>query len=377
MAAAKSGYRKGRPVLPDFHVMPTPLNRLGWSSFFQDFLNQFPLKSGELVGRACYQHSRSLDVWTENGIVTSIISGKIKHQARSRQDLPVIGDWVRVDYDGATNHALLTQILPRRTALIRKSAGTAMVEQVIAANIDSVFIVTAPDQDFSLNRIERYLLLIRESGAEPVIILNKIDLVATANVCVDAIVQALPDCPVFCVSAKTGQGISRIQALVPEGKTVAMVGSSGVGKSSLINALKGTEELRVFDVRMGDNKGRHTTTHRELLMMPGLGLLIDTPGMRELQLWADDLDPNDAFEDFDSYRGRCRFSDCQHLNEPECAIREAVQMGQLTDARYQNYLRIHAELKNLGQKKQTRRYRAKGKERPRLQHPGNSPDDHH
>jgi ribosome biogenesis GTPase len=245
------------------------------------------------------------------------------------------------------------RVLPRKSKFSRKAAGDTTEEQVVAANVDTVWIVSSLDQDFSLRRIERYLTLAWESGASPVVVLTKSDLSGDGHRCTREVESISMGIPVHMTSSLTQDGINELEAYFCNHATVALLGSSGVGKSTLINALAGGVLQKTAEVRE-DGKGRHTTTHRQLLSLPNGGLIIDTPGMRELQLWESQTGLADTFGDIDQLATRCRFSDCRHAGEPGCAVVEAVRRGQLAEDRLQSYQKLQRELAHLERKQDAR-----------------------
>jgi ribosome biogenesis GTPase len=259
--------------------------------------------------------------------------------------LPAVGDWVVIDEAGA-DRAVITSVLPRLNRLSRKTAGRETVEQVIAANVDIFFIVTGLDDNFNVNRIERYLTLAYESGVEPVIILNKVDLCDPEDLAVkqDAVESIAGVSPVLVVSAEYKIGMDEISAMITKGKTAVLAGSSGVGKSSIINSLLGEDRQTVQEIRDSDGRGRHTTTRRELIVLAGGGLIIDTPGMREVQLWAGEESLTQSFSDIEELAEECRFRDCRHESEPGCAVKAALEDGRLDAARFENYRKMEKEI---------------------------------
>jgi ribosome biogenesis GTPase len=238
-------------------------------------------------------------------------------------------------------------VLPRRGAFSRKVAGALTDEQVVAANVDVVFIVMALDADFSIPRLERYLLLARDSGAAPVVLLTKPDVTDAVDARVAEVIAIAPHVPIRVVAPKAGVGLDAVTDHLPRGRTAALLGSSGVGKSTIINRLIGEDVQKTREVREADSKGRHTTTHRELVVLPNGGLIIDTPGMRELQLWEVDGAAREAFEDVEALAAGCHFTDCRHRDEPRCAVRAAVLNGTLDARRLDSYLKLQDELRTL------------------------------
>ncbi len=282
-----------------------------------------------------------------SGEITAELSGKLRNAARSRADLPAVGDWVAVRLSDTGDHGLIEALMPRTGAFVRKAPGARTEEQIVAANIDVVFLVMGLDNDYNVRRLERYLTLAWDSGATPVIVLNKADLCDTLEPCREEIDGVAFGVPVCVTSAAEGDGVDELRAHVGPGKTAGFVGSSGVGKSTLINALLGEARQTVKAVREDDSRGRHTTTRRELIPLPEGGLLLDTPGMRELQLWGDESGLQQTFQDIQEFAEQCRFNDCQHANEPGCAVRAALETGELDKGRFQSYLKLQREMRYL------------------------------
>jgi len=322
------------------------LKELGWSGFFQKNFEPYKHK-GLTAGRVIREHRRIYTVCCENGHLTAELAGKIDYDAQTLADYPAVGDWVAVKIVPQENKAVIRAILPRKSKFTRKVAGRDIKEQVIAVNIDTVFIVSSLDAEFNLRRIERYLVLTWDSGAEPVIILNKTDLCHDVQSYIEQLKFIAPDVTIYPISAEKNIGIESLYEYLGSGKTVSLLGSSGVGKSTIINSILGMEHLETAPVREEDNKGRHTTTHRELILLPEGGAVIDNPGMRELHLWADEDSVKRAFEDVEQIAEMCRFRDCLHETEPECAVRQAIEDGQLSAERVANSQKLKEELKLL------------------------------
>jgi len=283
-------------------------------------------------------------LWTAEGEVLAEAAGRLRHEALGRHELPAVGDWVAYRPDPHHARARIEAVLPRSSAFTRKVAGSETKQQVVAANIDTVFLVTALDRDFNPRRVERYLLLAAQSGARAVIILNKTDIAGPhVGDAVATMQEIAGGVPVHAISAKTRAGLDALAPYLDSGQTVALLGSSGVGKSSLINALAGEDVLRTQTVRESDSRGRHTSTHRQMVRLPGGALLIDTPGMRELQLWDVGESLNQAFDDIDALAADCRFRDCRHKTEPGCAVKAAVASGVLPADRHESFLKLQGE----------------------------------
>ncbi|WP_312112032.1 ribosome small subunit-dependent GTPase A [Brevibacillus reuszeri] len=329
------------------------LKSLGWNEYFADHFAPYA-EQGYSVGRISLEHKRIYRLMSEHGELLGEVTGKLRYEATGREDYPAVGDWVvinpRVEEKKASIHALL----PRKSKFSRKAAGDTVEEQIVAANVDIVFLVNALNNDFNIRRMERYLILAWESGASPVIVLSKADLCDDLDARLAEVESVAIGVPVHVVSAEHGEGLEQLAPYLGEGKTIALMGSSGVGKSTLINKLSGSEMQRVSEVREGDDRGRHTTTHRELFRLPEGGLMIDTPGMRELQLWEADEGFRGAFDDIESIAETCRFYDCQHVQEPGCAVRGAIEDGTLEKARFDSYLKLQRELAHLARKEDAR-----------------------
>jgi len=334
----------------------------GWNETRENEFREYR-ERGWIPGRILLEHKRMYRVWTEQGELLGELSGKLRFEADERGDLPAVGDWVAVAPRAAEGKATVHAVLTRRAKFSRKAAGAETVEQIVAANVDVVLLVASMNRDFNVRRLERYLLLAWESGARPVIVLTKMDACDDPEAYVSQATAVAMGVPVVPASAERGDGMDAVRAYVAPGTTVALLGSSGVGKSTLANALLGADAQKVSGVREKDARGRHTTTHRELFVVPGGGLLIDTPGMRELQLWDAADAASAAFDDVASLAERCRFSDCGHVAEPGCAVREAIAQGKLDAGRLQSYRKMASEAAYAARKEQEKR-RKLGKKRP-------------
>ena len=331
----------------------TDLTTFGWDDFFQANFKSY-VAHGYAVGRVVLEHKNLFRVHTEYGEMPAEISGKLRHQTLNRSDLPAVGDWVAISSHQQGGRALIHAVLPRRTSFMRKTAGQRTEEQIVGANIDTVFLLTSLNQDFSVRRIERYLVIAWESGAKPVIVLSKADLCADLSERMTEVQAVAHGVSVHAISVVTGFGLDDLRQYFKRGQTVALLGSSGVGKSTLINHLTGVDHFKVQTVRKQDDRGRHTTSHRELVLLPAGGLVLDTPGMRELQLWDGEESLHLVFDDIEALAANCFFSNCRHQDEPWCAVRDALDVGTIDAGRYESYEKLQKELNYLARRKDKR-----------------------
>ena len=322
--------------------MPLTLEALGWRPRFAEAYE--PLRAeGTEPARVSLEHTHIYRVMAASGEQLARVSGRLRHAAEGRADFPGVGDWVVLERPATGGDARIRAVLPRFSQFVRRAAGNPTEKQVVAANIDVVFLVSGLDHDFNPRRIERYLVTAWDSGASPVIVLNKADLVDDPGAQIREVETLAAGVPVVAVSAKRPESLAVLREHVGDGRTAALLGSSGVGKSSIANGLIGEDVLRTRDVRDYDSRGRHTTSGRQLLLLPGGGILIDTPGMRELQLWDTGEAVAGAFADIDALAGGCRFRDCRHASEPGCAVVAAVADGTLPEGRLESFRKLQAE----------------------------------
>jgi ribosome biogenesis GTPase len=306
-----------------------------------------------IPGRVLAEHRERYSVSTAAGEVSAVLAGRLRHDLDAREDLPAVGDWVGISRESGDGTGIVRFVIPRRSAFVRKSAGTVTEAQVVAANVDVALIVTALPGDLSSRRLERYLTLAWESGAMPVVVLTKSDLSDDVHGALNEAGLAAPGVDVIAVSAVRGDGMDSLAARLEPGRTAVLLGSSGVGKSTLVNWLLGTAQQRTATVA-STGKGRHTTTHRELVRLANGALLIDTPGMRELQLWTADDGLGSTFADVEAFAASCRFRDCVHDQEPGCAVRDAVASGDLAGERLEHWHHLRRELAFLERKQDER-----------------------
>lgn len=343
------------------------LEAFGWSDFFAD---SFRFYAGKVytVGRIYLEHKGIYWLYTEMGEISAEIAGKMRYVARKREDLPAVGDWAVIQIRENERKATIYGILPRKSKFSRKTPGAITEEQIVAANIDTVMLVSGLDNDFNPRRIERYITMAQSSGAEPVIVLNKADVCEYVEQRLSEVEQIAHGILVVLISAIQDNTSEVLLPFISKGQTVALLGSSGVGKSTITNRLLGRERQEVQEVRVKDSCGRHTTTNRELLILPNGGLIIDTPGMRELQLWTNDEELHTTFEDIEILAQQCYFSNCQHSGEIGCAVTEALENGNLNSARLNNYNKMQRELAYLLEKQDFRAAQMKKEKVKKITH---------
>ncbi len=314
------------------------LEALGWSERRQ---KEFTAHAAEglLPGRVVGEHRSHYRVATDSTELTAGTTGRIRNNAVQRSDLPGVGDFVALRFVRGDGLATIEAVLPRITALVRKASGERR-PQLLAANIDVAFMVTAPDGDFNLPRIERYLALVRQSSATPVIVLNKADLTNDVAEMTGQIAAIAPDVPIHAISARERDDVRGLEGYFDGNRTVGLIGSSGVGKSTLTNQLLGRPAQATQEVRAHDSRGRHTTTHRQLFTRPQGGAIIDTPGMRGVELWNTSKGVESNFDDIETLASECRFRNCRHESEPACAVRTAVQRGTLEAGRLASFVKL-------------------------------------
>lgn len=325
------------------------LMNYGWNEYFES--NFEDLKGKYNVGRVLVEYKGLYKLYTLDGEILGNVSGKMKHLALRKDDYPKVGDWVVIDKNKVNSgNTVIYDILPRKSKFSRKEAGQVIEEQIIAVNIDTIFICMSLNEDFNIRRLERYLTMVWNNGINPVVILTKSDLSDDIESKIIEVENVAFGVDIIVTSAKDNKGLDDLYKYVNKGKTVAFLGSSGVGKSTLVNHLLKEEKLKTQEIREDDDKGKHTTTHRELVLLPEGGLVMDTPGMREFQI----LDAEDgievAFDDIEEIALTCKFSDCNHKSEPGCAVKEAIRNGSLEEKRFKNYLKLQREARYIANK---------------------------
>ncbi|MBH0228918.1 ribosome small subunit-dependent GTPase A [Halobacillus yeomjeoni] len=313
--------------------------RLDFHTYFQA-----QVEKDESVGRVTTFTHGIYTISTESNTLTGELSGKFHYNCHQVSDYPAVGDWVVFQPFENDTKALIHRVLNRQTLLSRKKAGTSNDEQVIAANIDKVFIVTALTKEFNERRLERYVQQVYESGAIPVIVCTKRDLCENVEEKLASVQRAAPGVPFHAIDNMSGGGVEELSKELISGETISLIGSSGVGKSTLINRLMNKSVQSTQEVRSSDDRGRHTTTHRELFQLLNGTYIIDTPGMRELQLWGDEMMVDTTFSDIDELATNCKFRNCKHEKEPGCAVRIAIESGELEEERLKSYNKLKREL---------------------------------
>ena len=318
------------------------IQQYGWSDAQQAAFEPHS-RAGYLPGRIIVQQREANLVVTDVGKLSARLAGRLRHEAREA-GYPAAGDWVALSANANQGTATIHAVLPRRSAFVRRAADSVQTLQVIAANIDVVFVVTSLNADLNPRRLERFLAAAWQSGARPVVVLTKADLCDQPERQAAEIAAVAAGCPVLIVSVRQGIGLSSVMDHVLPGETCVLIGSSGVGKSTLLNALLGEERMATQDIRAGDARGRHTTSHRHLVLLPGGGLLLDTPGIREVGLIDADAGLDAVFEDIERMARDCRFRNCGHGSEPGCAVREALEAGRLDADRWAHFQKLSREV---------------------------------
>lgn len=317
------------------------LKTLGWDLYKESLSENIDENN---IARVAVENRGGYLLYSEVGELVGIIQGKFMRSAKSEVDYPKVGDWVKIKKLVGEHKAIIEEILPRKTKISRKRAGEDVAEQIIATNIDIAFVVMGLDGDFNVGRLERYVAMAKEGGCQPIILLNKCDLIENSQSKLKELMQLLPKVKIFLVSAKNKFGIDDVRKLITTDTTVVFVGSSGVGKSTLVNVLLGLDLQKTQEVRFDDSRGRHTTTKRELLLLPSGGILIDTPGMRELGLWASQDAVGETFYDIEIFVRECKFNDCDHTQSPGCAVLNALKDGKIDRQRYDSFIKLSGSL---------------------------------
>jgi ribosome biogenesis GTPase len=320
------------------------LTKLGWNAE-RDAEFAPHLAKGLIPARVAVEDKHFYRVWTAEAELTAQVTGKFIHESRRDHSvLPKVGDWVAIKLVPNEEKAMIQAILPRRTRISRKMTGRDAAEQILATNIETVFLVTAADPSFNAARLERMLVMAHDSGARPVVILNKIDLCDDLDAKLAEAARVAGDALVLAACALTGRGVKKLAALIKPGDTVVFIGTSGVGKSSLINRLYGEDIQATVEVRVNDAKGRHTTSWREMIFLPQGGVVIDTPGMREFHIWAAGEGAKETFPEIETLAAGCHFRDCTHTQEKDCAVLAALAAGTLPRERHESFLKLQLEI---------------------------------
>ena len=318
------------------------IEQYGFDSFYKKEFEAYK-DSGFEPGRITAEHKQRYTVITQHGEITGEVTGRFLYDTDDASDFPKTGDWVAVTYFVEDNKCIIHNLLKRRSYFSRGQAGKETGVQIIAANIDYIFIVQSFNSDFSINRIERYMVMAENGNCKPVIIINKNDLADDPQRYLDGVKKRLENIPVFSISCETGNGFDELNEFIKPGMTYTLAGSSGVGKSSIVNLLMNNTMQKTAEIRISDGRGKHTTTRRELFLLPGGGIIIDTPGMREFSIHDSDIAGSDIYSDIAEIAADCRFKDCSHTTESGCAVKEALANGIITEGHLENYFKLKKE----------------------------------
>lgn len=339
-----------------------PLEDWGWDDRWAAQFAADP-GCGLLPARVIEEQRGLYQVVTAAGERSARIPGKVRRGAGGPAGLPAVGDWLAAQAVDGESVLAVRRVLPRRSTLSRKASGEGLREQIIASNLDAVFVMTTLNADFNARRLERFLAASRESGARTVVLLNKLDACPEPEPFLAQARAVAAGTPIVALSARTGRGLEALAEWLRPGRTAGCIGASGVGKSTLVNRLLGSRLLRTAETRAKDERGRHTTTHRQLFLLPGGGMILDTPGMREMRFWDVEQGLKQSFEEIDALAPSCRFKDCRHDAEPGCAVKTAVEEGRVARARLESWLKLKGESRKRRKALEKTRYRQRGPKR--------------